>query len=775
LNKNRYKDLWKQRIVIKRALTLLLCFLAVFSVLPAFTGLISAQVGYVDVFLSVDPLLDKYGRVSMNDDGTFYPCDCFEVSYWVDLSSEYVFESADLSYDSAVFNMFTSSGLGSTVGVGAFEVLPSASAGTYQFYITVWGHIYATEIESDPDLNIDPDLEPVEKKEPESFVIADAGVSVQIVKYDPYFTVALVYTVPNGTGSSYDKPFALVIRYNGNGPNFNLNQRAIIDNYTWVGYAQKTPNTDTLQQALTPNLTVATFLNQTSNTQFSAQGIDAKTSQIILDVDGKSFLSSELPAEFFWEANTNHTYNWTQNLPIAGSIGSDEWFEWQSCLVFPPPINQNQVNQAANQEDLQNQLNEQINSKNGTLTTTTFGNTVTALYVHNKLADKFAKETGVSKDKTLKCLTPTPIYFTAQTRYAKIQYALDQAVVKEITKQGFTNALYFNLTVGCDMFGGPRYFEANFTTQYEFFDKPINTTAYKWNPTLQKWDIDTSVSISATFESALNFATTDILRSELEEQTSDPIALKMAMEDLYDSGAQTFTGMGSIKASLKRISPLYFNLAVEAGRAQKTLFCQTVALNFRDDKPYNIPLNFDSNSPLQVSVVSDGPQNALLLLDAPIELGGLSNVSVYLITNGAAGKDPSKDQLDLKLLKALNLTLTQEPSKPLGYEQNYQQFYQYYEGYSSISDGFLGFCGQTQIAVPKDKSTTAPTDQDTIWLYIEATNIWGTTFHQIITVQPYTTPNWNIPLNQVTMYLIVLVAIAVLVSLITYYIKTIQK
>jgi hypothetical protein len=421
----------------------------------------------------------------------------------------------------------------------------------------------------------------------------------------PHFTVELAYTIPTGSGSSYGKPFALIIRYDGNGPNYNLNQCAIIDGYTWEGYAQKTPELDPMQQAITPDLTVANFFNQTSNTQFLAQGLDAKTSQTILIVDGKSFLSSELPVGFFWEANTNHTYVWTHNLPVNGVTG-EEWFEWQSCIVFPPSINPDlQFDQELSQEDLQNQLIDQINSKNGTLTVTPFGNTIAALYVHNTLVEKFAKDTGVNTDQALKCITPTPLYFTAQARYAKIQYLLNPAVAKEITRQGFTNAICYNLTVGCDMFGEPRYFEVNFTCQYEFFDKLINATAYKWNPALQKWDIDHTVSIRAIFESALNFTTTDILCSEFEEQTSDPVALRMVLEALYDSGAQTFTGTGSFEANLKRTSPLYYNLKVKAGQTQKMILRQTVELSFRDDKPYTLPLNFDPNSPLQVNVVAD--------------------------------------------------------------------------------------------------------------------------------------------------------------------------
>jgi hypothetical protein len=634
LDKNKL-ELWKCRVVARQVLAFLLIFLVVLSGLSVFSGLLSAQAGHGEGEISVSlvPLLDKYGQPAINEDGTFYPNDKFELSYNTKLAADVAFEKVEVSYDSSAFNMFDSSNsFGSETGFCSFEVLPSASAGTYTFYFTAQGSRFsASENTTTP-------------------VSVEAVWAVQVVAYDPHFTVALAYTIPTGSGSSYDKPFALIIRYDGNGPNYSLNQRAVIDDYTWTGYAQKTPELDQMQQTITPDLTVANFFNQTSNTQFLTQGIDTKTSQTILTVDGQSFLSSELPVGFFWEANTNHTYVWTQTLPVNGVTG-EEWFEWQSCIVFPPSINPDlQVDQKLSQEDLQNQLIDQINSKNGTLSVTPFGNTITALYVHNKFVEKFAKDTGVRNDKVLECLTPMPLYFTAQARYAKIQYLLNPTVAKEITRQGFTNAICYNLTVGCDMFGEPRFFEADFTCPYEFFEKLINVTAYKWNPALQKWDIDNVVSIRATFESALNFTTTDILRSEFEEQTSDLIALRMALEDLYDSGAQTFTGTGSIEANLKRASPLYYNLAVEAGQTQKTSVRQTIELNFREDKPYTLPINFDTSSPLHVSIISDNSQNTLLQLDAPTELGGLSNVSVYLITNGAAGKDfkdIAKSQLEL--------------------------------------------------------------------------------------------------------------------------------
>ncbi|MDR2203195.1 MAG: hypothetical protein LBE76_02630, partial [Nitrososphaerota archaeon] len=541
MNKDKLGGVWKWCVVAKQVFALLLVFLMVLSV---FSGLIVAQTGQGESEISFDltPLLDKYGYPAINADGTFYPNDKFEVAYSVWFVGEVVFESVEVCYDLSVFNMFDSSNLRSEAGFCFFDVLPSAVAGTYPFYFSAVGSCFSASENATIS------------------VVVDAVLSVQIVEYDPHFTATLAYTIPSGNGSSYDNPFAFVVRYDGNGPEYNLNQRAIIDDYTWMGYAQKLPEIDTMQQALTPNLTVSSFLNQSSNVQFLIQGITTKTSQQVLIVDGKKYLNSELPLLFLWETNTNHTYTWTKTLPADGS--GCEWFEWQASLTFPPAINPNFDNQTVNQKDLQNQLLDQINSSNGTLTTTPFGNTVTAMYAHNKDLEQIAKDAGVSKNQTLTNLNPAPIYFTAQERYAKLQYQLNPKVTKELTNQNFTSNLYYNLTIGSNLFDTPKYIETNFTCEYEFFDKPINTTAYKWDSNLQNWTIDNTITIEATFTSALNTTTTDILQSNLEEQTTDQTALQMAMEDLYDSGAQTFTGTGTIESSLRRTSPLYYNLKI---------------------------------------------------------------------------------------------------------------------------------------------------------------------------------------------------------------------
>jgi ABC-type multidrug transport system permease subunit len=123
------------------------------------------------------------------------------------------------------------------------------------------------------------------------------------------------------------------------------------------------------------------------------------------------------------------------------------------------------------------------------------------------------------------------------------------------------------------------------------------------------------------------------------------------------------------------------------------------------------------------------------------------------------------------LLKTIELTLPQEQVKM---PPEHEQFYQYYSGYSAIFEDILGFQGQTQITIQKDKTTVALTSSGEALLYVEATNVWGTTFHQIISVQPYSTPQWHVPLTQATIYLIVIVIIAIIVSFVTYFVKAKQ-
>ena len=618
--------------------------------------------------------------------------------------------------------------------------------------------------------------------------LSTATLPVEVVEYDPHFTLTLAYTIPGSSGgSSYDKPFAMITRYDGNGPTHNLNQRAIIDDYTWAGYAQKITGLDTMQQALTPKVTIANFLNQTSNTQFTAYGVDSKTNQPILNVDGTNLKDNELPKTFCWTANSSHTYAWTPKLPVLTGVTGIfstqaelpyEWLEWQFGIAFPPSteqLNLIPINQTLTQEDLQNQLTQQLGSPSGTLTVNPLGNTITAVYAHNKLIEKFAIDAGVSQNQALKCASSLPLYFDGQSRYAKTQFTLDPSVAQGIIKQNYTVALYYNMTFESTIFGNLKVLETNFTCQYEFYDKLINATAYKWNPTLGNWTIDNAVNINATFDTAFNFTETEVLISEFQNQTDDKEALKLATEDLYDAKPQTLTGTGTIEANLKRTSPLYYNLEVHAGPNQNAISVQrTVQLNFGNNETYKIPLNFDPASPLQINITADDTQSSMLTLNAPAQLGGLTDLSVYLITKAPPGYAVNQipiNQITLRQLNTLNLTQPQTHiTMPPDYQKNYE-LYQYYQGYSQIYEGTLGYYGQTQIAISKDQNVVVPTGYEKALFYVKAKNVWGTKFHTIIAVQPYAIPQWQVYLNQVAMYLFIIIAVAIILSLAVYFIR----
>ncbi|MDR2720431.1 MAG: hypothetical protein LBC03_06490, partial [Nitrososphaerota archaeon] len=175
-------ELWKRRFVAKQLLVLFLSFLAILSVvvLPVcLLGLTSAQTvqGEGEVRVSLVPLLDKYGYPAVNADGTFYPNDKFELSYSAAFVSGVVFEHVDVSYDSLAFNLFDCSGdFGSEVGFGFFLFLSSASAGTYDFCFSAWGSRFSASDNTTTS------------------VVVETVFSVQVVEYDPHFTVALTYT-----------------------------------------------------------------------------------------------------------------------------------------------------------------------------------------------------------------------------------------------------------------------------------------------------------------------------------------------------------------------------------------------------------------------------------------------------------------------------------------------------------------------------------------------------------------------------------------------------
>jgi hypothetical protein len=175
---------------------------------------------------------DQHGRVRKNPDGTYYSGDGFKVQYSVWTDANTAFDRVRVRYDGSVFE--ASGPSASPGGVWRFEIRKTASAGSRTVRFAACGTHTYTITYTDPETN-----ETVTEVVHEQ-VIDSSSVTVEVVAYEPHFTVPLTYLILQAEGrTSFEKPFAIIARYDGNGPERRLDQRALIEGFTWMGCAAK--------------------------------------------------------------------------------------------------------------------------------------------------------------------------------------------------------------------------------------------------------------------------------------------------------------------------------------------------------------------------------------------------------------------------------------------------------------------------------------------------------------------------------------------------------
>ena len=414
-----------------------------------------------------------------------------------------------------------------------------------------------------------------------------ATVSVEVVEYDPHFTLVLAYPVPSSPGNdSYQKHFAMIIRYDGNGPEKNLGQRAVIEGWDWDGYGMRIRYQQELTglteisnvEDLLKNLDeLMKLFNLTRAVQFSVAGIDAETEGTILKVDGESLTFEQLPKSYSWPENTTHTYEWSVRMPVYAWVTdwtglgyyvelSDEWFSFQYAQVQVPQI---KVKENATVEELKQvalNFSQRLYSPKGTINATSFGNRVTGVYSHNRLLTSIAGDAGVRREDALKLLEPRlPVFFNNESRYAKFVFDLDDRVAEEAVNQAYNSSIFYEISFWSNLFT-PHTFKANFTCPFEYYRKHVDFKAVRWDPVGKRWVLD-AVRIEALFNVAFNFTEEDAFKSYLKDQTADETALKMASEDFYECLPQYYGGIGECWGILNRTSPYYYNLNVTSGHA----------------------------------------------------------------------------------------------------------------------------------------------------------------------------------------------------------------
>lgn len=428
--------------------------------------------------------------------------------------------------------------------------------------------------------------------------VSVATVRVEVAKYDPQFTV-FVYTMPKSPGdNSYEKHFAVIVRYDGNGPEKDLGKRAVFEDWDWYGHASRI----SVQQQLTgltsilglaemkpediaKNLqTVMQLFNMTQGITFSASGIDSKTEGTLLKVDGESLTVEALPKTYSWPENTMHNYEWSVEMPVYKWVESprwgtghyekaeDEWFSFEYALVMLPQL---KIGEKVTQEEAQRLVQEfmaKLPSPRGSVNATKVGNRVTGVYSHNKLLKSIAKEAGVNYNVLSFVNFQLPVFFNNESRYVKFVFDLDDAVAAEALRMRFNTSLFYSLSFLTSAFSVQVHaVNFNFTCPLEYYEKVVNAKAFKWDTSAKKWTVDNTVRIEAFFNTAFNSTEEDWFRDYLKNQTIDETMLKMAAEDVYECHAQYFGGVGSASGVMNRTSAFYYNLNVTAGRGRPYL------------------------------------------------------------------------------------------------------------------------------------------------------------------------------------------------------------
>jgi len=406
--------------------------------------------------------------------------------------------------------------------------------------------------------------------------LAVATVKVEVVRYDPHFTLVLAYTVPKAQGNnSYEKQFAMIVRYDGNGPNGNLNQRAVIDGWDWSGYASRIPVQQLVSLTETASLQSVEQLLQAfsakGGVQFAVAGIDTPTKGAILKVDGEEVAFDQLPKTYNWPVNTVHTYEWAERMPAyvwvedpRWGVGhyeeaSDEWFSFKYTFSIFPESGWTNATQFAEG------LFAKVYSPSGLVNATALGNRVIGVYSHNKLLASIAEDAGVHHGALVCTSQNFPAYFDSENRYAKFVFDLDDRVAAEAIRQLFNSSITYEVNFLSSAFT-PLVFKTNFTCPLEYNQKQVNVTAVKWDPNGKTWIVDQNLMIEAYFNAAFNMTEAEWFREYLSNAAEDETAFRMALEDIGECLPQCCSGYGSARGILNRTSPYYYNLNITVGR-----------------------------------------------------------------------------------------------------------------------------------------------------------------------------------------------------------------
>jgi len=563
------------------------------------TESVELAVVHIGVEAELKAALDEHGRPRGNADGTFYPGDALNITFRAK-TKNIAFSRFEFEFSESIFEGAPS--LPEMSGWSIWEIEKPAPAGRRVFTVTAEAVYTSASGRS-------------------KTVTSSKKLTVEVVAYEPHFTVLASYLMLNMSGdAAFQKPFAVIVRYDGNGPNNNLDQRAVIDGLKWKGYA----------------FTNMTVENRTvpppgpGETVFYAEGLNfsmISSREPVIKVDGRIYRAIDLPLRFKWPVGSNHTYEWLSEVPC----GTDHKAKFVYCELYG--------------------LN-----RTGTITQSASGKTVAGYYILTKDLEGFAEDTeepvvwldevevvvnssgapswlqwkevaGVINGSLLKVWvnrTQCPLVFDRNLRYAKLLVDVDGAVADRIQESIFRE-LDVYATFTCEAFSPKpiELFTANYSYVEQDYMQPFIARAYRLKD--GEWMTD-SARMRIIFSPVQN-VTADLLTAHYEQACKDEIAKEMIRQDFIEIPVQIFEGRGEVSGEVINYIFLY-NLTVVAVSPERSVARSFPIILFKTKREvYPIYVNLHGGG-VNATVVHDEGQYATIRLTAPPEAGGIANVKI---------------------------------------------------------------------------------------------------------------------------------------------------
>lgn len=530
------------------------------------TRSVELAVVYVGVEAELNAVLDEYGRPRRNADGTFYPGDAFNVTFRA--------ETRNIDFSKLKFTFNRDAFDGSTYfseasGWKVWRIKKSASASKYFFIVTAEA-VYTSASGR------------------KVTVTASESVPVEIVAYDPHFTVLVTYLMLNGEGeTAFQKPFAVIVRYDGNGPDYDLNQRATIGDFRWESHAF-TNVTVSHQTIPSPNL---------GETVFYAEGLRldmVNPYEPVIIVDGVQYYAADLPLRFSWSVGSNHTYEWADK--VWSIIDPEARFVYYELFGM---------------------------NRTGTITQTAYGQAVAGYYVLSKDLQYFTDD--VEEPVVWANEPETPLIFDNNTRYAKLIIDVNDTVADRVQKSIYRELdVYVTFTSEAFSPEPIDLFTANYSYVEQDYMQPFTARAYKLED--GEWKIDNEVYLEVIFKPIEN-VTADIYAAYYELVGMDETALEMMREDYAELTEQKFAGYGEVNGEVMNHIFIY-NLTVTAENHDRSVTVSLPILLFKKNREiYLIYLNLQGGG-VKVTVTRDTGQSVAILFTAPPEAGGIANITI---------------------------------------------------------------------------------------------------------------------------------------------------